>query len=41
MVDSDDTYDSKDIKTLIEPVVNNDYDMIISNRMDNFEKNSF
>ena len=41
MVDSDDTYDSKDIKTLIEPVVNNDYDMIISNRMDHFEKNSF
>ena len=41
MVDSDDTYDSKDIKALIEPVANNDYDMIISNRMDNFEKNSF
>ena len=41
MVDSDDTYDSKDIKTLIEPVLNNDCDMIISNRMDHFEKNSF
>ncbi|MFH1917472.1 MAG: glycosyltransferase family 2 protein [Nanoarchaeota archaeon] len=37
-VDGDDTYDAKEVKKLIKPVLNHEADMVVGTRMSNFKK---